>query len=170
MAPLVAPDGLNAWRAFLGAHARVVRLIEQELAGSGQLPYLWYDVLVAIVEAPGRELRMRDLADALLLTRSNSTRLVDKVEAAGLVRRFPSESDRRGAVAKLTPAGLRALRSAWPIYARGIREHFLAHLSQAEVATLQRSLSRVQLAADQRRSRYQPPAIMRPPARKRSIR
>jgi DNA-binding MarR family transcriptional regulator len=150
VSPLVSADGLGAWRAFLTAHARVVRLIEVELAESAALPYLWYDVLVAVAEAPGRELRMGDLARALLLTRSNSTRLVDKVEAAGLVRRESAASDGRGTVATLTPAGLRALRRAWPVYARGIRSHFLEHLSKAEMRLLREALGRIEAAASNR--------------------
>lgn len=92
-----------------------------------------------------------DLANAMLLTRSNSTRLVDMIEAAGLVARVRTPADRRGAMATLTPVGLRALRLAWPVYARGIREHFLAYLDRAELTVLRNSLNRVHEGAENSR-------------------
>jgi len=147
VARLVAEAGLEAWRNFLYAHAAVISRIEDDLARSGLVPLVWYDVLVAISSAPGRRLRMSALASELVLTRSGTTRLVDKLEAAGLVRREAAEEDGRGAVAVLTPPGRQALRKAWPAYARGINKLFLSHLSTHEVETLARALSRVRGAA-----------------------
>jgi DNA-binding MarR family transcriptional regulator len=134
---------LSAWRSFLEAHAVVVHALEQELATEQDLPLASYDVLVQLSEAPGDRLRMRDLADAVLLSRSGLTRLVDRLEREGLVRREPSDDDRRGADAVLTPAGRARLRAAWPVQERGIAEHFAAHLSAEEVDVLRQALGRI---------------------------
>jgi DNA-binding MarR family transcriptional regulator len=139
----VSDSGLEAWRTFLQAHAAVVSRIESELERHGDVALTWYDVLVAIRSAPRRRLRMSALADALVLTRSNATRLVDKLERAKLVRRETAGEDRRGAEAVLTPAGLEALRRAWPVYARGIQELFLSRLSDSEVDVIVSGLGRV---------------------------
>src|SRR3712207_2736179 len=94
-----SPGGFLAWRAFLRAHAAAVGRIERDLAADEpDLPLTWYDVLVALVGAPDHRLRLRDLADQALLSRSGLTRLVDRLERAGLLRREPDPSDRRGAL------------------------------------------------------------------------
>jgi DNA-binding MarR family transcriptional regulator len=139
-----SPDGLRAWRAFLRAHAAAVGQIERDLsAAEPVLPLTWYDVLVALVGAPDRRLRLRELANEVMLSRSGLTRLVDRLEAAGLLRREPDPADRRGAFAVLTEGGYEALRRTWPSYARGIQEHFARHLSHDEATLLARALDRV---------------------------
>lgn len=141
------PPGLQAWRSFLRAHAAVISAIEHELDRKGLIPLIWYDVLVAISSAPGRKIRMSSLANELVLTRSGATRLVDKLETAKLVQRKSVFEDGRGAVATLTPAGREALRAAWPVYARGINQLFLSHLSARDVNTFARVFDRVRQAA-----------------------
>jgi DNA-binding MarR family transcriptional regulator len=139
-----SPDGFLAWRAFLRAHAAAVGRIERDLAASEpELPLSWYDVLVALVGARDRRLRLRELADEVLLSRSGLTRLVDRLEAAGLLRREPDPTDRRGAFAVLTEAGYEALRRTWPLYARGIQDHFGRYLMPEEAGVLARALQRV---------------------------
>ena len=144
---LVTERGLDAWRTFLQAHAAVISRIESELERAGLVPLVWYDVLVAISSAPDRRLRMSALADGLVLTRSNATRLVDRLEKAGLVGREIADEDRRGAFAVLTPAGREALRRAWPVYARGINELFLSRLSEREVELVNAVFGRVRAGA-----------------------
>ena len=146
MAELVPAEGLAAWRAFLEAHSAVVGRIDAELLADGLVPLPWYDVLFAISEAPGRRLRLRDLARRLVLSRSGATRLVDRLAAAGLVERERVEEDRRGAVAVLTPEGAGALRRAWPRYADGINRLFLAALTADEMATIRAALERMATA------------------------
>lgn len=119
------------------------RLIERELAEAKQLPLSSYDVLLTLLEAPDHRLRMHEIADAVVLSRSGLTRLIDRLEAQGLLVRERSGSDRRGAYAVLTSKGLTALRQAWPTYAKGIQQHFLSQLSDAEVRTLTEALERV---------------------------
>jgi DNA-binding MarR family transcriptional regulator len=141
---------LAVWRAFINAHASVVDRIEAELAEAGQLPLTSYDVLVALAEAPDHRLRMNDLArKVVVLSRSGVTRLADRLEAEGLLRRERTAEDRRGAYAVLSENGRAALRRAWPIYARGIVEHFTRFLSDEEVRTLTSALERIDAAARQ---------------------
>jgi DNA-binding MarR family transcriptional regulator len=127
---------LAAWRSFITAHAELIGRIETRLDKAKVLPLGWYDVLLALVEAPERRLRMSDLAQAVILSRSGLTRLVDKLETAGYLFRQPSPTDRRGAFAVLTDKGLAALREAWPIYAEGIDENFARFISEEEAGLL----------------------------------
>jgi DNA-binding MarR family transcriptional regulator len=140
---MVEKSGLEAWRRFLKAHAYVVGAIERELERRGQIPLEWYDVLVAISSAPKSRLRLKELGRELVLTRSGATRLADRLEAARLVERHPALKDRRGIVLGLTELGKKALRSAWPVYANGIQNEFLAKLSSEEVATLKIVMGRI---------------------------
>ena len=134
---------LAAWSAFLRAHARVVRELERELQVEQRMALVDYDVLVTLAGAPDRRLRMSELADRLLLSRSGATRLVDRLVGDGLVERVSCDSDRRGQWASLTPAGYERLRQASPTHLRGVAEHFLDRLSPDEVAALQRVLARL---------------------------
>jgi DNA-binding MarR family transcriptional regulator len=138
---------LAAWRAFLNAHAAVIDRIEGEMEAAHVLPLGSYDVLVALSEAPEHRLRLYELASHIVLSRSTLTRVVDRLETAGLLARERAATDRRGAFAVLTEKGREALRTAWPIYARGIREHFAHHLDDDEVRVLTTALGRVDLAA-----------------------
>lgn len=139
----IGEEGMAAWRAFLNAHARVIGRIEEDLGHAGRLPLSEYDVLVALSEAPGRRLRMHELADRVVLSRSGLTRLVDRLERSGLLRRERCGSDRRGAYAVLTEEGRGALEAAWPVYGRGIREYFLSYLADGELDALAEALGRV---------------------------
>ncbi|MFP5309003.1 MAG: MarR family winged helix-turn-helix transcriptional regulator [Actinomycetes bacterium] len=139
----IGPVRLAAWRHFLEAHARVLDLLEAELRADEDLPLTWYDVLVQLSEAPDRQLRMQDLAQAVLLSKSGLTRLVDRMEQAGLVDRRPCEDDRRGTYAALTAAGLQRLRDTAPTHVRGVAEHFTSVLSDEEAATLADALGRI---------------------------
>ena len=138
---------LAAWRSFITAHALVIEQIDRDLAAAGCVPLHWYDVLVELVEAPEERLRMHQLANQVVLSRSGLTRLVDRLEAAGLLRRERSGTDRRGAYAVLTAQGRAALRMAWPVYAHGISTYFARHLDPAHVGTLTTTFERVREAA-----------------------
>src|ERR1700730_2586105 len=130
------PEQLAAWRTFITTHAVVINLIEQDLAGAQQLPLSSYDVLLALVIAPNRRLRMHELAQAVVLSRSGLTRFVDRLEQEGLLTRDRSGLDRRATYAVLTLKGFRAFRHAWPIYANGILKYFIQYLTQEETHTL----------------------------------
>lgn len=137
----------EVWRAFLAAHAAVIERIERDLAREDMLPLGHYDVLRALSEAPEHQLRMNELARAVVLSRSGLTRLVDRLEKVGLLRRERCDDDRRGCYAVLTEEGLEAMLRSWPVYAGGISEHFGRHLDDDEAATLTEALGRVLAAA-----------------------
>ncbi len=143
MSEALDPLRLAAWRAFLNAHAALIAQIERELAAAQVVPLTWYDVLYALYQAPEQRLRLYELAEAVVLSRSGLTRLVDRIEAAGLLRREPSLDDRRGAFAVLTEAGKAALRQTWPFYARGIARHFARALSDEEARILAAVFERI---------------------------
>jgi DNA-binding MarR family transcriptional regulator len=131
-------EELAAWRSFLRAHARITRALEAELVAEQRLSLAAYDVLVQLAEAPQRRLRMTELADAVLLSRSGVTRLVDRLERAGLVARAPVESDGRGVAAQLTEAGLERLRVAARTHLAGVARHFADRLDADDLAALDR--------------------------------
>ena len=136
-----------AWRSFITTYAVVIERIERELAEAELPPLGWYDVLLELSVAPGRRLRMHELARAVVLSRSGLSRLVDRLESAGLLRREPDPTDRRGSFAVLTEEGAAMRKRMWPVYARGIAEHFGRHLADEEVKTLTEALKRVLAAA-----------------------
>ena len=141
--PRPHPLQLQAWRAFLTAHARVTEVLERELDSERQLPLAWYDVLVQLSDAADGRLRMHDLARAVLLSRAGLTRLVDRMAVAGLVERVPCEEDRRGTYVALTGAGATALAQAAPVHLRGVERHFTRHLSDGDARELSHVLARV---------------------------
>lgn len=134
---------LRTWRTFLRAHARVARQLEAELQAEQDLALTDYDVLVQLAAADERRLRMSELADRLLLSRSGATRLVDRLVGEGLVERVSCESDRRGQWAALTAAGYERLRRASPTHLRGVATHFLDRFSPDELSGLERMLDRI---------------------------
>jgi DNA-binding MarR family transcriptional regulator len=146
---IVAPTGaeLAVWRSFLRAHATLLRALEAELAAENHLPLGWYDVLVQLVEAPDRRLRMTELADRVLLSRSGVTRLVDRMVRAGLIRRVPCEDDLRGTYAEVTREGIDSLRAAAPVHLRGIATHMTSLLEPAELAALGAAMEKITRAA-----------------------
>jgi DNA-binding MarR family transcriptional regulator len=136
-------DQLAAWEAFVYAHAAAMSQIERELFRSGTISMTWYDVLVALSNAPDQQLRMGELAATLVLSRSGLTRLIDRIERAGMVRREASTDDGRGAVAILTEAGESAVQDAWPHYARGIAKYFAKDLNSTELRVIGTALAKV---------------------------
>jgi len=124
-------DQLAAWRAFLTAHARVTRAISADLAAAGLPDLSWYVLLYALYRAPGRSLRVNELAGAVALSATGMSRFVDRVERAGCVRRAPDPDDRRALRVELTEEGIALLRRMWPVYEAGIATHFAAHLGRS---------------------------------------
>jgi DNA-binding MarR family transcriptional regulator len=122
----------HAWRLYLRAHAVLVRRLDQELRVECGLSLNAYDALVQLSEAPDRRLRMKDLADALVYSRSGLTRVVDSLERAGLARREADRADRRAILVVLSDDGLRALQGAWPVHVRGVERYWARHLSDQQ--------------------------------------
>jgi DNA-binding MarR family transcriptional regulator len=116
---------LATWRAFLNAHAVLIERIEADLKEHGLPPLSWYDVLWPLRRAENQRLRMNDLAQQVVLSRTGLVRLVDRIEAAGLLRREPVPEDGRGSYAVITREGAATLRRMWPVYRRHIQQDFL---------------------------------------------
>ena len=133
----------SVWALFLTAHAVLVEEIEDRLADAGLPPLAWYDVLWALERAGDRRLRMRELADMAVISRSNLTRLVDRLESAGLVERERAEEDRRGAFAVVTAQGKAMRKKMWPVYSAAIKELFEDHIAEREAARMGESLRRI---------------------------
>jgi DNA-binding MarR family transcriptional regulator len=145
--PELSDQQFEAWKAFIRAQADVINTLSRELEAEQGLPLTFYDVLVQLSIAGGR-LRMSELADAVVLSRSGVTRLVDRMVRAGLVRREACPEDRRSLYAALTPEGTRALKRARPFHLRGVAEHFGRHLSDDEAKTIAAALGRIAPSPD----------------------
>ncbi len=133
---------LDAWRAALRGQALVLEEVERTLAAAGLPPISWYDVLTELAKAGGR-LRIHELADAVIFSRSGLSRLLDRIEADGLIRRERTDEDRRGAYAVITPAGIRTLERMWNVYDGCLSEHFGPHVSPAAAGQIQTAFESV---------------------------
>lgn len=134
-------DQVEAWRALLLAQNAVLRAIDEDLDAAGSVPLHVYDVLLELNAADDRRLRMKDLSQRTVLTRSRVSKLVDEMAGDGLVERLSDPSDKRGALVAITAGGRRALKKGAPVYLDGIARHFTAHLgddSETVTAALQR--------------------------------
>jgi DNA-binding MarR family transcriptional regulator len=127
---------LDAWRNFLRVHATLTRELDEELRRTHGLPLTSYDVLVNLEGAPDQQMRMSELADAVLLSRSGLTRLVERLERDGLLARADCPGDARGSFAVLTAAGLDRLAEARKTHLAGVRERFLDAFSGDELEQL----------------------------------
>jgi DNA-binding MarR family transcriptional regulator len=134
---------LAAWRAVLNAQTSVVAHAEDALAAAELPPLAWYDVLWAIRRAPARRVRMAELAASLTISRGGLTKLADRLENAGLIRREPAQDDGRGLFAVLTAEGNTLLRRMWPVYSRALRETFVSTITKDEAAVIAAALGRV---------------------------
>lgn len=148
---------LEPWRTFLYAHAHVRRLLERELQAEQGMSMGEYEVLLLLAYSPERRQRMSELADSQVLSRSGATRLIDRLEADGLVERVSCDTDRRGQWAQLTKAGYERLRSASPTHLRGIAEHFLDLIPPGELEALGATLQRL-TPEGERPPSFRPPA------------
>jgi len=136
-------DRVAAWRSMLLAHAAALRAIEADLRRAKTIPLTWYDVLLELNAAPERRLRMQELSDRVVLSRTRVSRLVDELVREGLVQRAPCPEDRRATHAILTPQGKAELRRTAPVYLAAIEEHFTRLLTSDEQAVLTAALERV---------------------------
>ena len=134
--------GFEAWRSLLRAHATLMRRLDTDLERETGLALADFDVLAQLAEANG-ELRMTELADRALISRSGMSRRVARLVDEGLLRRERAGTDARGVVVTLTDAGIARLRETAPIHARGISELFVAQLDDQELAVLERALNKV---------------------------
>jgi DNA-binding MarR family transcriptional regulator len=131
-ATLLSREELGAWRGLLRVHAGLTRALDAELMREHRLPLSSYEVLLFLADSPEGRLRMSELADGVLLSRSGLTRLVDRMERNGLLRRRRCEEDQRGWFAEITDDGRELFARARKTHLDGVRERFLKHLSPEE--------------------------------------
>ncbi len=129
-------DEQRTWRAFLAAMRLLGDQLDRELQREADMPHTYYEILVALSEAPGRTLRMNELADACQSSRSRLSHAVNRLEEAGWVRREACPTDKRGALAVMTDEGFAAIEAAAPGHVEGVRRHVFDVLTPAQVAQL----------------------------------
>jgi DNA-binding MarR family transcriptional regulator len=144
---LLTPPVMNAWYAFLAGHRALETILSRELEAACEMSLTWFDVLGQLGRAPGRRLTMTQLAGAILFSKSGLTRLVDRMEEAGLVERLAFPGDRRSLHIALTDAGEKKFRQALPIHMETVKRHFAAYIEDGEAAALESSLTRIAAAA-----------------------
>ena len=134
--------GIGAWQSLLRAQATLIRRLETELEQQTGLALADFDVLAQLAIAGG-ELRMTELANRALISRSGMTRRVARLVDEGLVRRTGADGDARGVVVALTDAGVARLTETVPVHVRGIADLFVARLDDPELAALESALDKV---------------------------
>ena len=135
-------DGLRAWRLFFESALALIDVLDTELEQETGIPMRWYDVLVQLEETP-EGIPMNALADSILYSKSGFTRVVDRMQDAGLVRRVRPEHDRRSILVVLTERGNETKERARRYHRDGIARHFSDHLSEADIRALIRALQKV---------------------------
>ena len=143
MDPALDEIRLGAWKSFLRSYRALIDVLEDELRCAQGLPLTWFDVLAQLHGSPGHRLRMKDLADSIVLSKSGLTRVMDRMVAAGLVARESCTWDRRSYEAVLTPEGERAFEQAATVHLDGIRRHFSSRLSDDEALALAQTLGKL---------------------------
>jgi DNA-binding MarR family transcriptional regulator len=133
---------VEAFRSFMTAHALLVGALERGLARAELPPLVWHDALTALAASPDQRMRIHALADALALSRSGLSRLLDRMEHQDALRRERCPSDRRGAYAVLTDTGAELLERMRPVYRTTVEEHFMPHLG-ADAEPMREALDRV---------------------------
>jgi DNA-binding MarR family transcriptional regulator len=135
-------EQLRSWRVFLECAFALIDILDAELQEERGLTLRWYDVLVQLEEVGGSA-RMSEVASRILASKSGLTRVIDRMEAEGLVKRERPADDRRVILVSIIPKGLEALRAARAVHRRGIYEHFVQHLNARDLAALERMFKKV---------------------------
>lgn len=137
------PEMLDAWRGVLFTQARVVQRLEADMLEQHGLPITWFDLLSRLSDAPHQRMRMRELEEASIFTRSGITALADRLESAGLVRRERSAEDRRGVYLAITKAGSDKFAEVWPDHKRSIQNHFGQFLDTEDAQALSTATNKI---------------------------
>lgn len=143
MSDVLDEKTLAAWRGLLFAHAKVIRRLEADMHEQHDLPITWFDVLSRLNQSPDGRLRMHELEEVSVFTRSGITRLADRLEAAGLVRRKRSPEDRRGVYLAITAAGRAKIDEVWPDHVASIQRHFGQYLNRRDAESLQTAAGKI---------------------------
>jgi len=133
---LLDQEELGAWRGMLRTHAELTRALDAELTRAHDMPLSSYEVLLFLNDSEEGRMRMSELADSVLLSRSGLTRLVDRLERQGLLRRERCTSDARGLFAEITDEGRGVFARARKTHLDGVRRLFLDRFSRDELRTL----------------------------------
>jgi len=139
----LSPTEEALWRAIMRIVKVIPRYLDSDLVRGAGLTASEYTTIMHLSEAPNRELRMADLANATDLSASRMTRLVDDLQSRGLVTKTASSADARGNVAKLTPRGMSKLRSAWPVHLASVRSRFFDCIDPVAVGEVAKALAGV---------------------------
>ena len=137
-----SPERLRSWRLFFESALALGDVLDTELEQAVGIAQRWYDVLVHLEESP-EGVPMNALADRILYSKSGFTRVVDRMEEAGLVRRVRPEHDRRSILVVLTDKGTETMERARRHHRDGIEEHFSRHLTEADIKALTRALEKI---------------------------
>ncbi|HEY8773214.1 MAG TPA: MarR family winged helix-turn-helix transcriptional regulator [Gaiellaceae bacterium] len=137
-----SPERLRAWRLYFESALALVDVLDVELEREAGIPLRWYDTLVHLEDTPDG-LRMNELAEQILYSKSGFTRVVDRMEEAGLVQRVRPESDRRSILVVLTDQGRNTMERARRHHRHGIEQHFSRHLSDTDIKALTRALEKL---------------------------
>src|SRR5215217_2238179 len=133
---------LRAWRLYFESALALLDVLDAELEGDAGIPLRWYDALVHLEETPDG-LRMNELAERILYSKSGFTRVVDRLEEAGLVQRVRPENDRRSILVVLTDQGRTTIEQARRHHRHAIEQHFSQHLSDSDIKALTRALEKL---------------------------
>lgn len=152
---LLHDDRITLWGLFLEAQEGIKRRIDEELRSGADLPAPWLEVLLRIGRTPGQAVPMSQLAKMVLFSSGGFTKLADRMERAGLIRRIPSQGDRRSILAMLTPEGRTALERGLAVNGPSIQRHLLDHLDPAQRRQLEEILRTL-------RDAERPPAAQAP--------
>ena len=137
-----SPERLRAWRLYFESALALIDVLGAELERDAGIPMRWYDVLVHLEEIP-EGLRMNELAERILYSKSGFTRVVDRMEEAGLVQRVRPENDRRSILVILTDQGRTTMEHARRHHRHAIEQHFSRHLSDTDIKALTRALEKL---------------------------
>jgi len=132
----LSDDEQRTWRAFLTAMRLLTDQLDRELQRDADMPHTYYEILVALSEAPNRTLRMNQLADVCQSSRSRLSHAVSRLEETGWVRRQACPTDKRGALAVMTDEGFAAIEAAAPGHVEGVRRHVFDVLTPAQLDQL----------------------------------
>jgi DNA-binding MarR family transcriptional regulator len=136
------PEQLRCWRLFVESSLALVDVLDTELQEAAGIPQRWYDVLVHLEESPDG-IAMTELADQILYSKSGFTRLIDRMEEAGLVSRVRPPNDRRSILVTITDQGTQTMQDARRHHRDGIERHFSRHLTDTDTKALTRALERI---------------------------
>jgi DNA-binding MarR family transcriptional regulator len=136
------PTEMKAWRGYIIASRRLLEALDLDL-DAHELSMADYEILAQLSDAPERSMRMSELADVAMLSRSRLSHRMKVMEKAGWVKRVACEDDKRGYYAVMTPKGWKAIVAAAPDHVESVRTRFVDHLTKSDQAVIAEIFERV---------------------------